>query len=82
VSFNESGVGVGNTGFMVLDPDGSYYAWRFDVNGGARLSNLDPPDSPFSKIDYVGDINDRGDIVGYGILPEHRHGGFVLTRVL
>ncbi len=83
VTLNESGAAVGNTGFMVFDPPSSYYPWIFSISGGSNISNLDPPNSPFSKLLDVGDINDRGDIVGTGELPAPRYrGAFVLTRVL
>jgi hypothetical protein len=80
--FNESGVAIGNNVARDLFGRVTFSAWILTTSGSTDIKNLNPPNSPFSKLDDVSDINDRGDMVGTGPLTYPYSGAYVLKKVL
>jgi probable HAF family extracellular repeat protein len=90
-TINASGVAVGNEYARDLFSVRNWSSWMLTVSGRTNISNLNPPGSPFHSDSHAGfvaalhpvnDINDRGDMVGYGMVNYPYSAGYLLRRVL
>ncbi len=79
-TINDAGQVVGAAAYE----EGEYYAFYWDTElGMIRLDELLPADSGWRSLLYAFDINNRGQIVGFGITDEWEweHHAFVMTPV-
>ncbi len=78
-AINNNGQIVGDMDSRFVENDGGFY-WSADT-GFTDLGSL-IVDNPGWVIDEVNDINDQGQIVGYGLNPDNELHGFLLTPVI
>ena len=80
LSINNKGQIVGWCGYKHYELLGPGWAWYWDSESGmTKLDALVADDSAFERLTGVGDINDRGQIVGYGKIEDDKTRAFLMT---